>query len=310
MASARDPLELVSLRQLRYFNAAMQADSFNEAARHCAISQPALSEQIAALEAVLGLRLFDRVGRSARPTQPARQLHQRLAASMADLQSALRATSQGEERLAGRLRIGLVGSYGSCWVGPVVRAAQARWPELSVVLQRRTATALVDGLVRGDLDLAVSFDAEPHAELESLACFREGLVAVGRRWARRRRPLDLAQLAQEPLALLPPDYAMRRQIDRLFSAAGLRPRVRFESDALEDLMLAAREGGLTAVVNAAAALSLGVQGALPIAGPGLQRQACLLRSRSRYQTQAALQVWERLADAAQGLRRRLEGQDV
>ena len=44
----RDPLELVSLRQLRYFNAAVEAGSFNEAARICSISQPALSEQIAA----------------------------------------------------------------------------------------------------------------------------------------------------------------------------------------------------------------------------------------------------------------------
>ena len=105
---ARDPLELVSLRQLRYFNAVIRADSFGKAASECSISQPALSEQIAAFESALGLRLFDRVGRRAIPTQQALQLHRRITATMGDLQAALRAASDRSAAVSGTVRIGLV----------------------------------------------------------------------------------------------------------------------------------------------------------------------------------------------------------
>src|SRR2546427_4994623 len=49
-ARSRDPLDLVSLRQLRYFVSAMRAHSFSAASRDASISQAALSEQIALLE--------------------------------------------------------------------------------------------------------------------------------------------------------------------------------------------------------------------------------------------------------------------
>jgi LysR family cyn operon transcriptional activator len=300
----RDPLEIVSLRQLRYFNAAIQANSFNEAARACSISQPALSEQIAALESALGLRLFDRVGRRATPTQTARQLHQRITACMGDLQAALQTAGERSILVSGRVRIGLVQSYGSCWVVPVVRAVQAQWPELAVSLVRRTAPALAEGVARGDLDFAVTFDPSARPDLDIQSCFTEPFVAI--RPVGRKRSIGLIELAGERLALLPAEYAMRRQIENLFSAQGLKPQVHFESDALEDLVGAAHHSGLTAVVNAATALSLQVRGATAIDAPTLVRTACLIRSRSRYHTRAAVYLWDALNTAATDLQTRIE----
>ncbi|WP_208512106.1 LysR family transcriptional regulator, partial [Variovorax paradoxus] len=98
---ARDPLELVSLRQLRYFSAAMRAPSFNEAARECSISQPALSEQIALLEQVLGVPLFDRTGGRAVPTLSGHELERRIAGSLLELQSALREVPERADTISG-----------------------------------------------------------------------------------------------------------------------------------------------------------------------------------------------------------------
>ncbi|WP_269758604.1 LysR substrate-binding domain-containing protein [Variovorax sp. E3] len=300
----RDPLELVSLRQLRYFNAVIRADSFSMAARDCSISQPALSEQIAAFEAALGLRLFDRVGRRAIPTHQAMQLHRRITASMGDLQAALRAGSDRSVAVSGTVRIGLAQSYGNCWVAPVVHAAQARWPELSISMSRRTAPALAEGVARGDLDFAVTFDASDRSDMDVQACFTEPYVAV--RSGRRRRPMTLSELAGERLALLPTEYAMRRRIESLFAAQNLKPQVHFESDAQEDLVHAARHHGMTAVVNAATALSLNVRGAITIDAPALARRACLIRSLNRYHTRAAIFVWEAMRTAATDLQARIE----
>lgn len=285
------------MRQLRYFGAAMRAGSFNEAARACAISQPALSEQIALLEQALDVRLFERAHGRAQPTPRARALERRLEASLAELGAALRGAQEQEHAVAGLVRIGLVHSYGGCWVLPAVQGAQAEWPRLEVALRRRTAQALTEAVLRGDVDLAVSFDPEPHADLEILPCFTEPIVALGA-MGRRSRSVGLAQLAQRPLALLPSEYAMRRQLDSAFAARGMRPSVRLESDALDDLVRAARAGGMVALLNAAAALSLGVEKeAVPVSEAGLQRQACLVRSKVRLHTAAACHVWDALRDA-------------
>lgn len=290
----RDPLELISLRQLRYFSAAMKCTTFNEAAKACAISQPALSEQIAGFEATLGLKLFDRSGGRAKPTHPAIKLHQQISACLGDLQAVLRGSNDQSEELGGLVRIGLVQSYGECWVLPVVRKAQDRFPELSVSLRRRSAQALIDGVLRGDFELAVTFDPEPYPELDIAKCFVEPFVAIGN-MPSDGESIDLATLAQGKLALLPSEYKMRRQIDSAFAKAGIKPCIHLESDVLSDLGDAARHGTLTAILNAMAAVSLGmVNRARPIAAPGLQRSAYLIRSRKRYHTIASLYLWDAL----------------
>lgn len=293
---SRDPVQLVSLRQLRYFSAAAGSRSFNEAARECAISQPALSEQIAALEAIVGQPLFDRAGGHARPTLAGQDLGRRVSAILAELQAALLGADEAAGPLSGTVRVGLVQSYGECWVMPAVREALTQWPAVSVILQRRTATALSEGVLRGDFDFAVSFDPEPHADLEVTHCFAEPFVAVGLKT--RQRALSLAQIADHPLALLPSEYAMRRRLDAAFARQGLRPSVRLESDAFQDLLQAASEGGMVALVNAGAAASFGARHVVPIAGDGLSRSACLIRSRRRHQPRAARQLWAALLAGA------------
>ncbi len=290
----RDPLDLVSLRQLRYFTKAMRARSFNAASRDASISQAALSEQIALLETTLDVQLFDRTSGRAVATASGHELDRRVSACLRELQAALRDARELANTVAGLVRIGLVQSYAGCWVLPVVRTAQAQWPELSVALRRRTAQALVEGVLRGDFDLAVTFDPEPHAGLEILACFDEPVVAVGSKLRRRRRRPELAEIASHSLALLPSEYAMRRQLDNAFAALGLKPTVRLESDALEDLVYAARETNMVALLNGAAALSLDVSEAIPLAEKDLNRRGCLVRSRGRHHSFAAQHVWEAL----------------
>ena len=156
----------------------MRAHSFSAASRDASISQAALSEQIALLESTLDVQLFDRASGRAVATASGHELDRRVSACLSELQ-ALRDVQARASTVAGLVRIGLVQSYAGCWVLPVVRRAQAQWPQLAIALRRRTAQALVEGVLRGDFDLAVSFDPEPHADLEILACFDEPVVAVG-----------------------------------------------------------------------------------------------------------------------------------
>ena len=58
----------ISLRQMRYAVAVARTGHFGRAAEACAVSQPALSQQILALEALCGTSLFDRLKGGVRPT--------------------------------------------------------------------------------------------------------------------------------------------------------------------------------------------------------------------------------------------------
>src|SRR3954466_5051212 len=98
----------VTMRQLRYFNALARHGHFGRAAEACAISQPALSMQIKDLEDTLGGVLLERSPRQVALTKFGEEAAQRvrdilrLVDELEDLARASR------DRLAGRLRIGMI----------------------------------------------------------------------------------------------------------------------------------------------------------------------------------------------------------
>lgn len=57
------------LKRMKYFAAVVECGSFTEAATKCFISQSAVSQQMAALEAALGVKLLERNGRGFRLTK-------------------------------------------------------------------------------------------------------------------------------------------------------------------------------------------------------------------------------------------------
>src|ERR1700748_3202933 len=98
----------VTLRQLRCFDALARHGHFGRAAEACSISQPALSMQIKEMEQALGGPLLDRSARQVALTTFGEDLLQRvrdILRSVDELGDFARAT---QDRLAGRLRVGMV----------------------------------------------------------------------------------------------------------------------------------------------------------------------------------------------------------
>src|SRR5579863_7132614 len=68
-------LSTMELHQLEAFEAVVQQGSFTRAAEVLHITQPAVTRQIAALEAEMRTRLFDRLGRTVQITAAGEMLH-------------------------------------------------------------------------------------------------------------------------------------------------------------------------------------------------------------------------------------------
>lgn len=168
----------MNLELLRTFVDACRAPSLGAAAARRHVTKSAVSQQIKTLEAQLGVRLFDRVGRHVRPTEAARALAASLGDAFARVDEALAAVAAAESAVRGVVRIGAPRPFARAWLRPRLAALLAAHPELELDVAFGLPSELERALVAGDLDLAVlARDAEAPS-LEARRLFVETFVAV------------------------------------------------------------------------------------------------------------------------------------
>src|SRR5512143_2000139 len=97
-----------SLRQLQYAMAVAETRGFRTAAERCHVSQPALSAQLAELEGVLGVRLFERDRRRVLVTAAGVELVERARSVLRGVDDLVGAAARFVDPLAGTLRIGVI----------------------------------------------------------------------------------------------------------------------------------------------------------------------------------------------------------
>ncbi|MGH2858429.1 MAG: LysR substrate-binding domain-containing protein, partial [Solirubrobacteraceae bacterium] len=220
----------MELRQLRYFVAVAEELHFRRAAARLHISQPPLSQQIAALESELGCRLLERTRRRVELTAAGDAFLRDARTLLAELDRAIGTARAIDSGQAGVLRIGFVGSaLHSILPAAVQRFRRAR-PQLEVELRERSTVEGLRALVTGAVDVAlVRPPIEPDATLFVQVVLRERTIAVlpaDHPLAALRR-VPLRRLASEPLVLFPRAQAPGYHdllIGRL-AATGASPRV-------------------------------------------------------------------------------------
>src|SRR3954451_19391730 len=158
---------MIDARRLLTFREVARLRSFSRAADALALTQPAVSQQVAALERTVGAPLLHRGAGGVRPTAAGELLAEH-ADAIAD-RLAL-AETQLAERVAGdrpRLRIGAFASALATVVPPALARLRAEVPQLEVDATDATSDALIASVGRGDLHAAVVFEdaAGPPREL-------------------------------------------------------------------------------------------------------------------------------------------------
>ena len=211
-------------RRLLTFRAVAQRRSFSQAARELALSQPSVSQQVAALERELGTRLLDRRPGGLKLTHAGAVLleHADAVAERLELAAAQLAEIAGSERTTLRL-----GTFPTA-LASLVPAAIARLEGARVIVEEGAAQALPERVRSGDLHLVVTFQdaAEPrreHAGLERRDLMRETFrvaLAPGHPLA-ERDAVALADLAGEGWTAPSADGI----IVRTCRAAGFEPRI-------------------------------------------------------------------------------------
>jgi DNA-binding transcriptional LysR family regulator len=238
----------MELRHLRYFITVADAGGFSQGAARLHITQPALWRQIRDLEAELGLRLFERIGRHVRLTGDGDDLLSRGRDLLTRIDGWLDRARALRSGRTGTLRVGAT----SMTVESVLAQFLTQWgrqhPEIEVQLTEDSGGHLLDRLERGELQFAVTVVGDPR--FRSRPLFPAGVLAVipAAYRFKSRRAVEVADLAEQPLLLLRKDFISRRWFDAACEVAQVRPRVLLESGAPHTLTALASAGRGIAIV--------------------------------------------------------------
>lgn len=235
----------LKLRDLHILSIVVQWGSMAKAASRLAMSQPAVSESIASLEATLGVRLLDRNARGVEPTFYAHALLKRGDVVFDELMQGVRDIEFLANPQVGEIRIASGDTMAAGLLAPIIDRLSRRYPEIVVRVVQASAETLeypelrerkVDvalariskSFVQSDLDVEILFDDPSRVVVGALSP-----------WARRRK-VSLAELADE-IWTFTSDQVIRDLITEAFKSHGLeapQERVSASSMLLRNQLLA------------------------------------------------------------------------
>lgn len=223
----------LELRQLRYFVTVAEELHFGRAAGRLHMTQPPLSQAIAALEVGIGTPLFVRNRRMVALTPAGAALlpeARRILAEATALPELARRAASGE---AGRLTLAFVTSADYSVLPPFLRRYRERYPAVHLTLQEATSDVQVDALLRGRVDAGLLIPPLPERALDELAYMKvldEPLILcapAGLPMLRAAGPVRLQDVPHLPLIIFPREIspALYDAILSCFGAAGITPAI-------------------------------------------------------------------------------------
>ncbi|WP_349357723.1 LysR substrate-binding domain-containing protein [Stappia sp.] len=229
---------MLTLRQLRYFDALARHRHFGRAAEDVSVSQPALSMQIRELEATLGIALVERRPNAVRLTERGREVARRAARILSDARDLTDYARHSGQVLTGTLRLGIIPSIAPYLLPQVLPELTHAYPQVDLQIRETLTRSLVDELAHGDLDVILAALPLDGADLETHALFDDRfLLAVqnGPDLDERNR-VDPSTIDGASLLLLEEGHCLRDQA--LNYCEGLRPtgRSTFGATSLSTVM--------------------------------------------------------------------------
>ncbi|GEB56455.1 LysR family transcriptional regulator [Streptomyces gardneri] len=225
---------MIEARHLRVLRAVAATGSFSAAARELGCTQPAVSQQMKALEGSAGTPLLIRTGREMRLTQAGEVLVRHAAGILAGLTAAEEEVAAIAGLRAGRVRLVSFPSGSSTLVPTALAALRAAHPGTRVSLVEAEPPRSIEMLREGDCDVALAFRyGAGQAEWDDLvvrpllADRLVGLVPEGHRLA-EAGSVGIAELAEESWIAGCP--RCRRQLVDVCEEAGFTPRIDFATD--------------------------------------------------------------------------------
>lgn len=237
----------VDFRKLKSFVKVVDAGSVSRAAGILSTAQPALSQQIAALETHFRHKLLIRSNHGIVPTEAGLILYRHAQALLKQVEQARIDMDLSAGAVAGRVSIGLATYSSSTALSlPLLKAMKERHPQIVIHINDSFGHVLSELIMTGRMDMAVIYGSGPIKGVALQPLFGEELVLVSPPGSYADvpadEPLPLSALAGVDLLLPSGGHFLRRMIDEGLARARVTPRVVCEIESVPSLGAAVLDG--------------------------------------------------------------------
>jgi len=217
------------LRHLVYFREVARRLHFRKAAEALSIAQPALSRQIAQLEAALGVRLLNRSSRRVELTAAGSAFLERtepVLAALLQIPSDLKAVSEGR---VGRLRVAFTGLAMATVLPDILRGFHREFPGIRLEMNESPTALQIAALKAGEIDCGFFHPDGESPGISTTLLLREsnGVLLPSDHPLGARKTVSLRDLAGTPFVLFPrannPGFYDR--VLAAFASSGVAPRI-------------------------------------------------------------------------------------
>src|SRR5579862_7073786 len=226
----------MELRQLETFVRLVELQTFTKAAEELSLTQPAVTRQIAALEAELKTRLLDRLGRRVELTAAGQALFAYASRIVRLSEEARRAVRDVAAGVSGPLSIGASGTASAYILPAIVRQFTQGYPEVELSVHTGPSASIVEMVMRNVVDVGVVMNFEGHAGIDSVtvASYESVLVVPpNHELARGGNGVPIERLAQSDFIVMQKGTNLRSYVDQILAQAGAQPRIVMELDNVE-----------------------------------------------------------------------------
>lgn len=226
----------MKLQQLRYIVEIVNQNlNITEAAEALYTSQPGISKQVRLLESELGVNIFERNGKHIKGLTPTGE--KIIAISRELLVKAQSIKSVAEEQTRpnrGVLRIATTNTQARYMLPAVIEKFKAKYPEVSLHLHQGSPTQIYDALLAGEVDLAITTEAQYLFENAILLpCYLWNRAVIVKpdhplaEFAKPNRRLTVEELGKYDLITYTFGFTGRSDLDHAFNKVGILPNIVF-----------------------------------------------------------------------------------
>jgi DNA-binding transcriptional LysR family regulator len=277
----------MNLNQVQVFCTVAKHLSYSMAAEELFITQPAVSQQVKALERQLNVKLFERVGHKLFLTEAGEMVlpHvQAMLTSRAEMEQTL-AMLRGSGR--GRLALG-ANTTGGMYVAPaIIRALRDLSPEVEATLQIETTNRILERVMQNMIDVAIVTGPveDRRFAIRDLCEDEVYLIVSPSHPFAGRATVSPAEVAAEDFAVPEPGSRTRMLIEQAFLERGHKLRVTMQLPGTEAVKKAVESNLAVAMVSRYSVpreLALGVLARVPIDGLVLDRPIHILHRKGKH----------------------------
>jgi DNA-binding transcriptional LysR family regulator len=275
------------LGYLQVFCDIIETRSFSKAAARNLISQPAVSQQVKALEEHYHQKLIERSPQGLSPTEAGRlfyegakeimERHRQLEGQMMDLTDAV----------AGTIRVATVYSVGLHDLPPYMKQFIQAYPQARIHVEYSRTNKIYEAVRQNQVDIGLVAYPQESRQLGVIPLPSDELMVVvspEHPLARAKQPVALSQLAKESFVAFEPDIPTRMAMDRVLEDLGIHLNIVQEFDNVETIKRSVEaEAGVSIIPRRCATLEVraGSLIALPIAGVRVERPVGVIYKRGK-----------------------------